>query len=275
MVLSELRKTEHLSASSIGTYVECSLMYKFSKIDHIPMEQKSDAMEFGSAIHNTLEQYYQEKMIGEKLLLKDIHEIFEKIWKNRAEDKIDIQFNKGHDFKSMLMMGKDLLTVWYNKLPDDNYTIIGIEEAFSFYIPGIPIPFIGGMDLIEEDSSGTIIITDHKTSGKAYSIADVDQNQQLTLYQLAMKSMGYHDREILLKFDTLIKTKIPKFEQYWTTRSELDEHRLIRKSVQVWEGIQKGVFIPNDTSWKCKNCSYKVACDSWFIEKFKQRRFAS
>lgn len=272
MVLSDLRKTEHLSASSIGTYVECSLMYKFAKIDHIPMEQKSDAMEFGSAIHITLEHYYREKMIGEKLLLKDVHEIFEKTWRNRAEDKTDIQFNKGHDFKSMLMMGKDLLSVWYQKLPDDNYNIIGIEEAFSFCLPGIPIPFIGAMDLIEEDHAGTIIVTDHKTSGKAYSISDVDQNQQLTLYQLALKSMGYGDREILLKFDTLIKTLKPKFEQYWTTRSELDEHRLIRKSVQVWEGIQKGVFIPNDTSWKCKNCSYKVACDSWFSERFNERR---
>ena len=275
MTLSELRKTEHLSASSIGTYVECSLMYKFAKIDRIPMEQKSDAMEFGSAIHITLEHYYREKMIGEKLLLKDVHEVFEKTWKNRAEDRTDIQFNKGHDFKSMLMMGKDLLSVWYNKLPSDNYNIIGIEEAFSFCLPGIPIPFIGAMDLIEEDEAGTIIVTDHKTAGKAYSIADVDQNQQLTLYQLALKSMGYVDREILLKFDTLIKTKNLRFEQYWTTRSELDEHKLIRKSVQVWDGIQKGVFIPNDTSWKCKNCSYKVACDEWFSQKFKQRRFAS
>jgi len=264
MILSELRKKEHLSASSIGTYVECSLMYKFSKIDKIPMEQKSDAMEFGSAIHNTLEQYYQEKLIGEKLLLKDIHENFENTWKKRAEDKTDIQYTKGHDFKSMLMMGKDLLTVWYNKLPDCNYTIIGIEEAFRFYIPGIPIPFIGGMDLIEEDEGSTIIITDHKTSGRAYSADEVDQNQQLTLYQLAMKAMGYGDREILLKFDTLIKTKTRRFEQYWTTRSEFDEHRLIRKAVQVWDGIQKGVFIPNDTSWKCKNCSYKVACNEWF-----------
>ncbi|MFH2060499.1 MAG: PD-(D/E)XK nuclease family protein [Pseudomonadota bacterium] len=264
MVLSELRKTPHLSASSIGTYVECSLMYKFSKIDKIPMEQKSDAMEFGSAIHWTLEQYYLEKMIGEKLLLKDIHSIFEDTWKIRAEDKTDIGYTKGHDFKSMLMMGKDLLTVWYNKLPDDNYNILGIEEAFSFYLPGIELPFIGAMDLIEEDNAGTIIITDFKTSGKAYSIADVDQNQQLTLYQLAIKSMGYVNREILLKFDTLIKTKTPKFEQYWTTRSELDEHRLIRKAVQVWDGIQKGVFIPNDTSWKCKNCSYAQACNEWF-----------
>jgi len=123
------------------------------------------------------------------------------------------------------------------------------------------------MDLIEEDESGTIIITDFKTSGKAYSKDEVDLNQQLTLYQLALKAMGYHNREILLKFDTLIKTKISKFEQYWTTRSESDEQRLIRKATQVWNGISKGVYIPNDTSWKCKNCSYAQACNEWFKER--------
>jgi putative RecB family exonuclease len=267
MVLSDLRKTEHLSASSIGTYVECSLLYYFSKILKLPMEQKSDAMEFGSSIHWVLEQYYQEKLVGEKLLLKDIHDLWETSWKMRAEDKTDISYTKGNDFKSLLMLGIDLLTVWYNKLPGDNYNIIAIEEAFSFYLPGIEIPFIGGIDLIEEDAAGTIIVTDHKTSGKSYSASEVDQNQQLTLYQMALKSIGYADREILLKFDTLIKTKTPKFEQYWTTRSEIDEQRLIRKSVKVWEGIQAGIFIPNDTSWKCSSCSYKSACDAWFMEK--------
>ena len=266
MILSELRKTEHLSASAIGTYIDCGLLYKFSKIDKLPIEQKSDAMEFGSAIHFVLEEYYQEKLIGEKLLLKDIHEFFETTWRVRAEDKTDIHYNKGHDFQSLLMLGKDLLTVWYQKLPDDNYNIIGVEEAFSFYLPGIEIPFIGGMDLIEEDDTGIVIVTDHKTSSKAYSADEVDQNQQLTLYQLALKSMGYLDREILLKFDTLIKTKTPKFEQYWTTRSEIDEHRLVRKYVKVWEGIKAGVFIPNDTSWKCSSgCLYKRACDEWFM----------
>ena len=265
MILSDLRKTEHLSASSIGTYVECSLLYKFSKIDKLPIEQKSDSLEFGSSIHAVLEQYYQEKLIGERLLLKDIHEIFEKVWKQREEDKTDIQYTKGHDFQSLLMLGKDLLTVWYQKLNSDNYTILGVEEAFSFHLPGIELPFIGSLDLLEEDEAGTIIITDHKTSSRAYSASEVDQNQQLTLYQLALKSLGYADREILLKFDTLIKKKNPAFEQYWTTRSEIDEIRLVRKFVKVWEGIQAGIFIPNDTSWKCSNCLHKAACDDWFL----------
>jgi putative RecB family exonuclease len=227
------------------------------------MEFKSDALEFGTCIHRVLEQYYSTKMIGEKMLLKDVHQIFETTWKSIAQDREDIRYSGDNDFKALLMYGKDLLTTWYNKLPDDQFTILAIEEAFSFNLSDIPIPIVGAMDLVEEDSAGTIIITDFKTSGRAYSKDEVDQNQQLTMYQIAAKKNGYADREILLRFDTLIKTKTPKFEQYWTTRSGLDERRLIKKAAQVWDGILKGVFVANDTSWKCKGCAYKQACDEY------------
>ena len=263
MNLSDLRKQPHLSASSIGEYVECSLLYKFGRIDRLPMEFKSDALEFGTCIHRVLEQYYSAKMIGEKMLLKDVHQIFETTWKGIAQDRDDIRYSGDNDFKALLMYGKDLLATWYSKLPDDQFTILAIEEAFSFNLPDIPIPIVGAMDLIEEDNAGTIIITDFKTSGRAYSKDEVDQNQQLTMYQIAAKNNGYADREILLRFDTLIKTKTPKFEQYWTTRSELDERRLIKKAAQVWDGISKGVFVANDTSWKCKGCAYKRVCDEY------------
>jgi len=43
----------------------------------------------------------------------------------------------------------------------------------------------------------------------------------------------------------------------------LDERRLIKKAAQVWDGISKGVFVANDTSWKCKGCAYKQACDAY------------
>jgi len=263
MILSDLRQHPHLSASSIGEYVECSLLYKFGRIDKLPMEHKAEALEFGTCIHRVLEQFYCARMIGEKMLLKDVHQIFDTTWTGIAKDNDDIRYSEGNDFKSILMYGKDLLSVWYSKLPEDQFTILAIEEAFSFTLPGIPIPIIGAMDLVEEDSAGTIIITDFKTSGRAYSKDEVDQNQQLTMYQIAAKRNGYADREILLRFDTLIKTKTPKFEQYWTTRSQLDERRLIKKSGQVWDGISKGVFVAHDTSWKCKSCAYKQACDEY------------
>ena len=267
MELSELRKTPHLSISSVNSWIECGLLYKFGKIDKIPMEIKADALEFGTVIHIVLGEYYEEKMIGSKMTLRDVHLSFENHWHRVAEGRTDIQYARGKDFNTLLMNGIDLLTAWYNKLPDDNFKVIGIEEAFSFNLPDLPVPIIGAMDLIEEDEAGTVIITDFKTSGKAYSISEVDQNQQMTTYQLAAKANGYADREILLRLDCLIKTQKPKFEQYYTIRTEIDEIRLIRKIKKVWSGISKGVFVPNDTSWRCKNCGYKPACDEWFARR--------
>jgi len=267
MELSELRKTPHLSASSIGEYVECGLLYKLGRIDRIPMESKADALEFGTVIHIVLGEFYEAKMVGEKLSLRDVHLSFQNQWHRVAEGRTDIKYAEGKDFNSLLMEGTDLLTTWYNKLPDDNFRVIGIEEAFSFTLKDLPINIIGAMDLIEEDESGTIIITDFKTSARAYSVSEVDQNQQMTTYQLGAKANGYTDREILLRLDCLIKTQKPKFEQYYTTRYEIDETRLIRKIHKVWSGISKGVFVPNDTSWKCKNCGYKTACDEWFLRR--------
>jgi putative RecB family exonuclease len=263
MVLSELRQMPHLSASAILSYCDCSLAYKFGRIDKLPMEFKSDNLEFGTCIHRVLEQYFSAKMIGEKMLLKDVLQIYETTWKGVAEGRDDIRYSGDHDFKSLLMYGKDLISVWYNQLPDDNYTILAIEEPFSITLPGIPLPVIGAYDLLETDDAGTIIITDFKTSGRAYSKDEVDQNQQLTMYQIAAKRNGYTDREILLRFDILIKTTKPKFLQYWTTRSQFNEQRLIKKAAQVWDGITKGVFVANDTSWKCKGCAYKQACDDY------------
>ena len=265
MELSELRQKPHLSASSISTYVDCSLAYWFAYVKRQPMEFVSDALEFGSAIHLTLADFYRAKMTGDRLLLKDVHESFRYHWANRVKDCPNIKYAEGKDYRSYITEGSDLITTWFNKLPADNFEVVAVEEAFVFEIDGITLPIVGAIDLVEADEGKAILITDHKTCSRAYSIDEIDQNPQITLYQMAAKANGFSDREILLKFDCLVKTKTPKFEQYYTTRTEIDEMRLIRKIQTVWNGINRKVFIPNDTSWKCKTCPYKKACDAWFL----------
>jgi putative RecB family exonuclease len=265
MELSELRQKPHLSASSIGDYMECGMLYRFSRVDRLPMQFVADSLVFGTAIHKTLEEFYREKLTGNKLTLKDIHQIFEKHWHETADGRNEIQYAEGKDFKTLLMQGTDLLSVWYQKLPEDAFKIIGIENAFSFTLPGLPIPVVGAMDLIEEDDSGTIIITDFKTSKRSYSTDEIDKNPQMTIYQLAAKANGFSEREIILRFDCMIKTLKPKFEQYYTVRTGVDEARLIKKIHQVWRGISAEVFIPNDQSFRHKNCAYRNVCDEWFL----------
>jgi putative RecB family exonuclease len=264
MNLMELRKKPHLSASGINDYLDCGLLYKFGRIDRLKPDSRPDAMEFGSTIHKVIAERHQRRMQGNSILLTDIQKRFEMHWMKAAKSKKNIKYKEGKDFETLLAEGKVLLDVYYRNIPDDPFSILAIEEAFAFTINGLSVPIIGAIDLIEEDPSGTIIVSDFKTAGKAYSTDEVDKNLQLTLYHMATKANGFKDREILLRFDCLIKTKNPQFKQFYTIRSEADTTRVVKKILKVWEGITKGVFIPNDTSWKCKGCAYKKQCDAWF-----------
>ena len=80
MNLSELRQKPHISASSVGDYLECGMLYRFGRIDKLPMEYVSDALEFGSVIHIVLAEYYQSKLTADRLTLKEVHESFRHHW---------------------------------------------------------------------------------------------------------------------------------------------------------------------------------------------------
>lgn len=264
MDIDELRKDAHLSASSISAYIECGLLYKLSRLDKLEPESTSDALELGSTIHQALADFNQLRMQGEMQSLEELHANFEQYWRQAAEECDDIDYQEGKDFDLLLKEGKGLLTVYHNSLTGDEFKVIAIEQSFRFIIEGIAVPIIGFIDLIEVDPSGAIIIVDYKTASRAYSADQVDRNFQMTLYQMAAKAMGYHDREILLRLDCLIKTKKPRFEQFYTTRNYLDERRAIKKIAEVWKGISREIFIPNDLSWRCNGCGYKTYCDAWF-----------
>jgi len=141
MDLLELKKKPHLSASSINDYIDCGLLYKFGRIDKLQREYTSDALEYGSTIHKVLADFYQEKMLGNKMIVKELHQIFEEHWQEAAEGRNDIQYANGKDFNILLSEGKDLLTTYYDKLPDDNYRILAIEEPFSFTTRWIGSPY--------------------------------------------------------------------------------------------------------------------------------------
>ncbi len=267
MELSELRKLPHLSASGASEYIECGLLYRFGRVDRLPMEFVAAELVFGTVIHKVLEEFYRARMRREHLLLKEIHTFFKLHWTRATTERSEIQYPEGQDADLLSVVGVDLLTAWYQKLQEDSFHVVAVEHAFSFNLPDIPIPIIGAVDLVEEDESGALIITDFKTTARAYSSDEVNRNQQLTLYQMALKRTGHAGHEILLKFDCLIKTKTPKFESYWTTRSETDELRIKRKLREVWGGISKGVFLPNDMNWRCPRCHYRKACDAWFLKE--------
>lgn len=264
MSLSEMRKEPHLSSSAINDYLECGLLFKFGRIEKIEPVGKSDALELGSVLHRVLAEFHFARMLGERLPDFEVDRLFEEYWQESVEDTSSLIFRGKNSVESLLAEGKKLLSTYLGNLPRDEFRVLAIEEPFRFEIPGLPIPIIGAMDLIEEDATGTIIVSDFKTSLRAYSEDQIRKHFQMTVYFMALREQGYRDREILLRIDCLVKTKTPRFEQYYTARGRLDEVRARRKILEAWEGISKGVFLPNDGSWRCKYCSFKARCDRWF-----------
>jgi len=267
MKLTEFRKGPHLSASAIAEYMECSLSYRFSRVDKLKPEFMSDNMTFGSCIHQALADFHQERMMGDVMTVDQLQDRFAYHWTIRASENDEIKYRPENSFQILMEQGKSLLKVYLESFHDENTVVLAIEEAFRFGIDHLPIPIVGVMDLVEEDEQGNIIITDFKTAARSYTESDVSKNPQLTLYHLASRFNGHGDRNIIMKLDVLIKTRVPKFKRYYTARDRWDETRAVRKIKEVWRGISKGVFIPNDTSWKCTECFYKGACDDWYREE--------
>jgi putative RecB family exonuclease len=265
MTLSELRKQPHLSVSGIEDYMECGLHFKFSRIDKLKTKYRADALVFGGTIHKVLAEYNQERLIGKILTVAELQDLFEKHWTTNAKGQKDILYKKGNTFESLMHEGKELIRVFGENAEShmQEHTVIAIEEAFVFYLSGLPIPMIGAMDLVEEDEHGAIHIIEYKTAAAAYSADKVKTHFQLTVYQIAAKANGYGDRAINLGIDCLIKTKEPKFERYVTARAPIDEAKAIKRIQAVWHGIERKVFIPNTNSWKCKDCGYLDDCNDW------------
>ncbi len=263
MDIETLKKKPHLSVSSVNDYTECGLLYMLSRVHKVKPDFTPDSMAMGSAIHKALADFNRERTTGNIRDADYLQDVFEKHWSESARSD-NIRYRDGDNSKTIINEGRRLLKAFSENFQDKHFRVLAVEEPFAFTIRDTDIPIIGVIDLIEEDESGTVIISDYKTSAKAYSAKDVDKNDQLTVYQMAGKNNGFRDREILLRFDCLIKTKTAKYEQYYTTRTESDEHRIRKKIIQVWEGIRKEVFIPNDQSWKCPGCSYKSYCNEWF-----------
>lgn len=264
MDINSLRSSPHLSASAINLYSDCSLAYKFRYVDKLDSEFLPEAMVLGSSIHDALAQFYMGLLTGEKLTLEELKDVFKVSLHQRArQDTIPVQYKPNRSFPALLMEGDGLLEAFFTKLDVSDFTILAVEEAFSFTMPGLDIPIIGVYDLVLEDPSGVITIVDHKTAAKAYSTRDLNDNFQATVYSMAARANGLAHRELLFRFDCLIKTKTPKFEIVYTSRTQEDGIRASRKIMAVWEGIEKGVFIPNTGSWKCSGCGYQSACEQW------------
>jgi len=140
------------------------------------------------------------------------------------------------------------------------------EKTIEHQVDGLPVPFVGTVDVFTSDGW----LPDIKTAAKKWSQGKADTSPQPTIYrELIRHETGrYPDK---MSFEVFTKTKTPVHQSVITTRQSEDFQVLIYRAKIMLQMIEQGIFPPAPAdSWTCsqKWCGFYFTCPH--IPKYKQ-----
>ena len=250
-----LEPPPYLSPSSIATFRQCPLRFKYNKIDGM-REPDTEATIMGTFVHQILEVVF--KLAPELRTIDAAKGIASSLWndgdwKDRVIDVIGPDESRLREFR------------WKSWWCLENYFAIeqpsqvhpsGIEHEVNDTISGVPIK--GFIDRWADDDG--LVISDYKTGKTPAAKYRADKFTQLLIYA------------ILLEKETGKKAR--KLELLYLKDGTLLSSDIDRKSVESVEGMisevhqgilsrcEKEVFEPK-TSVLCGWCSFKKICPAW------------
>lgn len=246
---------DHLSASQMNLYFQCSLKYKFQYVDGLPKPFKSSSLVFGSAIHSAISWFHKNQLAGRDVPLQKLYAIFTADWYGQKVES-DIRYRETET--DLILLGKEMLNLYYHQ---PRNKVKGTEIPFTVPLvsPGngdrLDINLEGYIDLLEED--GTIV--EFKTSVKTMDLKDV--NLQLTAYSYAYE-MLHGKRPKSLRVVNFLKLKKPKMLSLEVKDGSIDHSRFFHLAKEVLKGIRTAVFFPRP-GWWCSGCEYEDPCRNW------------
>ena len=250
---------EHLSASQINLYIQCSLKYQYQYVDQIPRPFKPSGLAFGSVMHSAIEWFHKERIKKKEVSLDRLLKIFETDWFSQRVGT-QIRFKDGEDEVKLMLTGKEMLGIYFNS------PLNSIESAeVPFHVPllnvstgeELVVSLEGIIDLIEKDD----VIVEFKTSARSMDPESLNDYLQLTAYSYAYKTLFGREPKTL-KVINFVKAKTPKMVVIETSRNKRDYERFFYIAREVLRGINSSLFFPKQ-SFMCKDCEYEDLCKKW------------
>jgi RecB family exonuclease len=254
------------SHSQLRTYSECPLQYAFQRVYRIPVAETPGYFEFGHVIHQAFEVYARKRhdavAAGSPAPgYETLREAFAEAWRPR-------NFADEHAARHYAERAEPALQRFYEREVANLAEAVGFEVGFTLQLLAggdePPVQLYGVIDRIDRHPDGTIEITDYKT-GRSKNQEDVDRDDQLSAYALAMASGAV--------FDPATKERLPaasKLTLYFTERDlalsttrtpeQLDEFR--QQVIEKARRIRSGDFTATPDMWRCGRCEYRLICPS-------------
>lgn len=254
-MVSVLKAPEYLSPSSINTFNQCPLRYKYSRIDRLP-EPPSEASLLGNFVHEVLEQLY---VVDPDMRDQQVaRTIARQLWDEKYVNEVVgyVRPEKFNDFRWNAWFCIENL--WKVEKPTET-ELDGIEFELNGEVEGVQLKgFIDRFTVDELD--GKIVISDYKTGKVPAAKWEEDKFFQLSVYATLMKNLGIGEAKRL----DLIYLKKPVVLSRSVSQDRIDNATKV--IVETRKGIdhrcETGNFEPIK-SLLCNWCAFKPQCPAW------------
>lgn len=247
---------DHLSYSSISSYMTCGKAWKYRYIDKV-QTPASPVLVTGSCVHETVEEIIRRRTLS----IEDINPVeyakadFDRRKTELAEEDAE---NAEKEIVNMVSAPAILSGISELRAALDHDGQPLIEKKVELRIPEVELPIIGYIDIILSDGTPA----DFKTAARSWTQERAESEKQPIFYLAAMGQCGI---PVNWKFRHLVmvKTLKPKFQILEHEHKPAELFGLFKQVQDVWRSIEKGVFLPAAPgSWKCspKWCEYWDIC---------------
>ncbi|MBM4436825.1 MAG: PD-(D/E)XK nuclease family protein [Actinobacteria bacterium] len=170
---------KYLSPSQLRAYGACPLQYRYRYVEKVRAPYTPASL-MGDALHQTLEaNFAQKKSTRADLALGDATTVFQDAW-DRGVPGGGLTGEASEAFAQAYADGLRLLAFYLAEVAPAIRPHL-VEHRFSVSVPGVPVPVVGTVDLI--DQSGTVV--DHKTSRRPFDPQYLGTDMQLMCYAIA------------------------------------------------------------------------------------------
>ncbi len=243
MLLPPMFKGEELplSANAVESYSACPLKFKLERDWNIPGDAAA-AMQYGSAIHTVLRQYYDPAPHAPALTLEETIEAFQREF---AKAVIDDPVQR----KLYEKQGAQQLRTLLESQPRGSVDVVGAEISFEFNLGAQKIK--GRIDRLDRIAGNAVRVIDYKT-GSPKTPRYTEESLQLSIYAMGARVMGYVPQE-------LVFLNLKGNEQVVTTRSAAQLDKTRQRIEDAARGIAAGEFAPR-TGQHCQWCDFRRLC---------------
>ena len=249
-----------ISFSSMETYKQCPLKYKFKEVNRLK-EPKSKEAVFGTIIHATLKYMYDPALIPPGI--EDALDYYSKNWNS---DVYEVEAEE----RAAFSQGVKIIQDYYERNAIEDATIVDLESRFAIEIgPEDDRHIVSGIvDRIDRTKDGYEII-DYKTGKKMPSQDDIDHNLQLSIYLLAFLKR-YPKEYKNLENITVSLYFLKHGQKLSSTRTVEQLEEVEQEFLDVIAQINEKIFEPIVTPL-CGWCGFQRECPMW-RHKFKDER---